>query len=179
MTSILQSLDDNFLKFESHIINVIIDNDNNAWFNANEIAVSLGYEAPQKAIINNVEKEDKIKLEDVNTYIKVDKHHHSIYINESGLYSLMLSSRLPKAKKFKKWITSEVIPSIRKYGYYKQQKNYENELSELMQKINYLTKENENMKKELKSDSFPSGGIVYAIDYSEDGKQIYRIGKNW
>jgi hypothetical protein len=46
-----------------------------------------------------------------------------------------------------------------------------------MQKINYLTKENENMKKELKSESFPSGGIVYAIDYSENGKQIYRIGK--
>jgi hypothetical protein len=89
----------------------------------------------------------------------------------------MLASRLPKAQKFKKWITKEVIPSIRKYGYYKQQKNYENELSELMEKINYLTKENENMKNELKHDLFPNGGIAYVIDYSENGKAIYRVKK--
>jgi prophage antirepressor-like protein len=177
MASILDTLDENYLKFENKLINVIIDNDNNAWFNANQIASALGYDAPKKAISYNIDEDEKKQLEDINTDIKTDKHPHSIYLSESGLYSLMLSSRLPKAQKFKKWITKDVIPSIRKYGYYKQQKNYENELSELMEKINYLIKENENMKNELKHDLFPNGGVVYVIDYSDNGKTIYRIGK--
>jgi prophage antirepressor-like protein len=177
MASILDTLDENYLKFENKLINVIIDNDNNAWFNANQIASALGYDAPKKAISYNIDEDEKKQSEDINTDIKTDKHPHSIYLSESGLYSLMLSSRLPKAQKFKKWITKDVIPSIRKYGYYKQQKNYENELSELMEKINYLIKENENMKNELKHDLFPNGGVVYVIDYSDNGKTIYRIGK--
>lgn len=177
MTELLDTIDKNYLKFENNLINIIVDNDNNAWFNANEIAIALGYTYPKDAISNNVDEDDKIQLENINTNIKTDKHPHSIYISESGIYSLLLSSRLPKAKKFKKWITKEVIPSIRKYGYYKQQKNFENELSDLMEKINFLTKENEKMKNELKKDLFPNGGIVYAIDFSEDGKSIFRIGK--
>jgi hypothetical protein len=93
------------------------------------------------------------------------------------LYALILVSRLPKAIKFKRWITNDVLPSIRKYGYYKQQQKHKNELNDLMQQINYLTKENENMKNELKHDSYPNGGLVYSIDYSDDYKQVYRIGK--
>lgn len=65
----------------------------------NEIAISLGYKYAKDAIINNVEKEDKTKLENININYKIEKHPHSIYINESGLYSLLIQSRLEKAKK--------------------------------------------------------------------------------
>lgn len=177
MTNIYESLDNNYIKFGSQYISTIIDNDNKLWVNANETASIIGYLDAKKAIQRHVDEDDKIKLEEINTSNMIDKHPHTIYINEGGLYSIILASRLPRALKFKKWITNEVLPSIRKYGYYKQKKNYENELDELMKKINFLTKENNNMKNELKFDLFPSGGIVYAVDYSEDDKEFYRIGK--
>ena len=69
----------------------------------------------------------KIKLSDINIDLKIDKHPHSIYLSESGLYSLILTSKLKKAKKFKLWITQEVLPSIRKYGIYKIKTKYEKE----------------------------------------------------
>ncbi|ATZ81219.1 BRO-N domain-containing GIY-YIG nuclease [Bodo saltans virus] len=177
MTNIYESLDDNYIKFESAIISTIIDNNNKLWVNANEVTIALGYSDTKQSIKKHVSKDDKIKLENINTDIKLNKHPHSIYINEGGLYSLILASRLPKAKKFKKWITDDVLPSIRKYGYYKQQKQFKNELNALMQKINYLTKENDMIKNELKKDNYPNGGIVYVINYSENNKNIYRIGK--
>ena len=142
MQNIYETLDENFIKFESFIIHIIIDNDEKVWFNASDIALSLGYTYPKDAISNNVDKDDKTKLENINnqsrngTNLKIKKHPHSIYINESGLYSLILLSRLKKTKKFKKWITNEVLPSIRKYGYYKLKNKYEKELDDIMGKIN-------------------------------------------
>jgi len=126
--------------FEDKKITVIIDNDNNTWFNANETAKALGYIYPVDAINSNIDKSDKIKLADINIDIKIIKHPHSIYLSESGLYSLMLTSRLKKAKKFKLWITQEVLPSIRKYGFYKMKTKYEKDYDDILQKINKLEK---------------------------------------
>lgn len=177
MTNIYETLDENYIKFGTIIISTIIDNDNRLWVNGNETASILGYLDTKKAIQRHVENDDKIKLENINTDVKINKHPHSIYINEGGLYSLILSSKMEQAIKFKKWITNDVLPSIRKYGYYKQKQNLKNEMNELLQKINYLTKENESIKEELKKDTFPNGGLVYVIDYSEYDKSIFRVGK--
>ena len=112
---IFSTLDENYIMFEDKKITVIIDNDDNTWFNANETAKALGYAYPKDTINSNIDKSDKIKLSDINFNIKINKHPHSIYLSESGLYSLMLTSKLKKTKKFKLWITQEVLPSIRKY----------------------------------------------------------------
>jgi hypothetical protein len=93
-----------------------------------------------------------------------------------GLYSLILKSQLPKAKKFKNWVTRDVLPSIRKYGKYVQKKESENEMLKLADKINYLVKENIRLKSMLKTDKFPQGGLVYAVDYSTEDTEAYRIG---
>ena len=61
MSTVYESLDENYIKFENNIINTIIDNSNIPWFNANEIASALGYSYPKDAISNNVEEEDKIR----------------------------------------------------------------------------------------------------------------------
>jgi hypothetical protein len=86
-------LEKNTIKFENNNINIIIDKNNIIWFNANEIALTLGYKYPKDAIINNVDKKNKLKLEHININYKINKHPHSIYINESGLYSLLIKSR--------------------------------------------------------------------------------------
>jgi anti-repressor protein len=90
---------------------VLIDNE--PYFVGKDVAKALGYTNPQKAIKDHVDEEDRT----VNESFTVNGTQ-GLLINESGLYSLILSSKLPNAKKFKRWVTSEVIPSIRKYGGY-------------------------------------------------------------
>lgn len=178
MNIFYENLENHTIKFENAHINVIIDENDIAWFNANEISLSLGYKYPKYAVINNVDTEDKIKLENINIDYKVDKHPHSIYINESGLYSLLLQSRLPKSKKFKQWITKIVIPSIRKFGYYKLKIEHENDINEILKKINYLEKLNGKLKNELKTENFPNGALVYIVDYTDEHDNMYRLGKS-
>ena len=83
------------------------------WFVGKDIAEILGYTNPQKAIRDHIDEEDRT----VNDSFTVNGTT-PILINESGLYSLILSSKLPTAKKFKHWVTSEVLPAIRKTGAY-------------------------------------------------------------
>lgn len=83
------------------------------YFVGKDVATILAYTNPQKAIRDHVDDEDKT----VNELFTVNGTQ-GILINESGLYSLILGSKLPNAKKFKRWVTSEVLPSIRKHGMY-------------------------------------------------------------
>lgn len=87
--------------------------DGTPWFVGKDVAEVLGYSNPQKAIRDHVDEEDRT----VNESFTVNGTMASL-INESGLYSLVLSSKLPGAKAFKRWVTSEVLPSIRKHGLY-------------------------------------------------------------
>ena len=84
------------------------------WFIGRDVAESLGYANTSKAIKDHVDKEDKA----VTKCYTPGGEQEMTVINESGLYSLIFSSQLPNAKKFKKWVTSEVLPQIRKTGSY-------------------------------------------------------------
>lgn len=84
------------------------------WFVGRDVAKSLGYAKPENAVKAHVDDEDKS-----TTPIQGSAYEtRVVIINESGLYSLILSSKLPNAKKFKRWVTSEVLPAIRKTGSY-------------------------------------------------------------
>lgn len=87
------------------------------WFVGKDVAEILGYNNPRKAITDHVDEEDRQK-KNVPTSQNVTLVAATWLINESGLYSLILSSKMPKAKEFKRWVTSEVIPAIRKTGGY-------------------------------------------------------------
>ena len=89
--------------------------DNQPWFVAKDIAEILGYANPQKAVRDHVDEEDK----GVNEMDTPGGKQSFVVINESGLYSLILSSKLKSAKKFKRWVTSEVLPAIRLKGEYR------------------------------------------------------------
>ena len=86
----------------------------NIMFVGKDVADILEYTNTAKAIRDHVDDEDKLTERTVLS----GQNREVIFINESGLYSLIFSSRMPNAKKFKRWVTSEVIPSIRKNGYY-------------------------------------------------------------
>lgn len=82
------------------------------YFVGNDVATILGYSNYRNAVANHVDDEDKLR-----TQIEyAGQNREMTIINESGLYSLILSSKLPTAKKFKRWVTSEVLPAIRKHG---------------------------------------------------------------
>lgn len=84
------------------------------YFVGKDVAEVLGYSNPQKAIRNHVDDEDK----GVNEMDTPGGKQPIVIINESGLYSLILGSKLPEAKRFKRWVTSEVLPSLRRNGMY-------------------------------------------------------------
>ncbi len=91
-----------------------IEKDGEEWFVGKDVALALGYKNSNDALIKHVDNDDKaaIAIHDGS------QNREMTIISESGLYSLIILSELPKARKFKKWITSEVIPSIRKTGGY-------------------------------------------------------------
>lgn len=86
------------------------------WFVGKDIAVALGYAKPENAIASHVDSEDKTTtlIQGIGSNYK----SKTVIINESGVYSLILRSKLKAAKKFKRWVTSEVLPSIREHGAY-------------------------------------------------------------
>lgn len=98
--------------FEGKDIRTVII-DNQPWFVGKDVAEVLGYSNPQKALRDHIDDEDKT----VNESFSVNGTK-AILVNESGLYSLVLKSQLPGAKRFKRWVTSEILPSIRKHGAY-------------------------------------------------------------
>nr|DAH19563.1 MAG TPA: repressor domain protein [Caudoviricetes sp.] len=93
-----------------------IDRDGEPWMVGVDVAKALGYAAPRNAIASHVDEEDKTSalIQGTGSNYK----SMAILINESGLYSLILSSKLPNAREFKRWVTNEVLPSIRKHGGY-------------------------------------------------------------
>lgn len=112
-------------------LNTIVDESGEIWFMGKNVAQALGYVDTSQAIRKNVDSEDTTRVLvnlDVNRLVdashqkatakRTRKTQEAVFINESGLYSLVLSSKLPQAKAFKHWVTSEVLPSIRKTGRY-------------------------------------------------------------
>lgn len=92
----------------------VVDIKGEPWFVGKDVAAVLGYTNERKSIRDHVDDEDKL----TERIVTSGQGRDVTVINESGLYSLILSSKLPKAKEFKRWVTSEVLPSIRKTGGY-------------------------------------------------------------
>lgn len=88
------------------------------WFVGKDVAESLGYGNARDALISHIDDEDRTVIQKSENPTFDIPNRGMIVINESGLYSLILSSKLPNAKKFKRWVTNEVLPSIRKHGAY-------------------------------------------------------------
>lgn len=104
-------------KFENTPVQTIVEN-NEIFFRATQLAELLQYKNPHDALRKHVDSDDLAKREIVNT---VNKRAQVLFVNESGMYSLVLSSKLEQAKKVKRWVTSEVLPTIRKTGKYQLQ----------------------------------------------------------
>lgn len=93
----------------------VIEINGQGWLVGKDVAEILGYNEPHKAIQRHVDDDDRMKHPIIDN---IGRKQETWITNESGLYALVLSSKLPSAKKFKRWVTKEVLPSIRKHGAY-------------------------------------------------------------
>lgn len=124
----------------------VVTKDNEPWFVGKDISEKLGYKDTSDSLKRHVDDEDK----GVGEIPTPGGKQNMKIINESGLYSLILSSKLPTAKKFKKWVTSEILPSIRKHGAYMTEQTLEEVLSNpdtLIRLATDLKKEREERQK--------------------------------
>lgn len=139
------------------------------WFVGRDVANVLGYAKPEGAIRNNVDKDDTLTEGVIDS---MNRKQNMLVINESGVYSLIFGSKLASAKKFKRWVTYEVLPSIRKTGTYgRQLPQNPMELLELHyeairhvdNKVNALASDLEQFKQELPLFGVDEDKIVTAV----------------
>ena len=103
--------------FENHEVRSLLIN-SEPWFVGKDVAEVLGYSNVKTAIPKHVDEEDRKILSTQNGYLENIPNRGLTIVNESGLYSLIMGSKLESAKKFKRWVTSEVLPALRKTGQY-------------------------------------------------------------
>lgn len=126
----------------------VMEKDGEFFFIGKEVAEKLGYANTRDALVRHVDIDDKADV----VFHDGRQRRNMVSINESGLYALILSSKLPQAKEFKRWITTEVLPSIRKNGgYLKSQENMSNEeiLANAVLLANHLIAEKEKIIEDL------------------------------
>lgn len=125
-----------------------VEIDGEAWFVGKDVAGALGYAKPLGAVSTHVEKDDSLKRGLMDS---LGREQETIFINESGLYALIFGSKLDSAKKFKKWVTSEVLPAIRKNGSYTMPISTNDKIMLLAQGHMELQQEVDSIKKDMES----------------------------
>ena len=152
------------------------------WFVGKDIAVALGYSAPRNAIQAHVDNEDKTTA--LIQCTGSEYKSNAVIINESGLYSPILSSKLTSAKKFKRWGTSEVLPSLRKHGAYITAETLHKTMSdprELAKLLTTLADEQEKRRKLEEENAFLSVKANYydRILQSKNSVPVTQIAKDY
>ncbi len=144
-------------------VRTMVDNSGNPMFIAKDVANALGYNNTRDALAKHVDKDDKttVAIRDTGSAYK----SQAVMINESGLYSLIFGSKLPSAKAFKRWVTSEVLPQIRRTGGYIPTKDsrtgkalYETQIIQVAENI---------MQKTISKENLPADGCFSATEVAK------------
>ena len=170
MNSILD-IYNSILKYNNNEINFIIDFDGNIWFKFINITKLLNYKS-RKDALRLIKKDNKKLIKNIKTFNKTYNHPNTVFINEIGLYTFLIKSKMKEALNFQLWLVSDVLPNLRKYGKYEVNKKIKYKLKNLNKKIKELEKANLILKNNMTKNKYPIGKHVYAI--LDDSK--YKIG---
>lgn len=171
--------------FDEIKINVIVDKNNEIWFRAIDVCRALNIKDHKKTIQDRIYEEDKIQFQ--NLIKSKNDSPTTIYITESGLYTLILKSKKMEAIKFQKWVTQEVIPSIRKNGYYKLKKEISSKISQKYNKIINKIKEELEQKnhiiyklsRNLSNQLYEKKNSIYIFKYDNYTNHfLFKIGSS-
>ena len=139
------------------------------WFVGKDVAEALGYSNSRKALADHVDSEDKTQGDGVTIRDAIGREQAATLINESGLYALVFGSKLDSAKKFKRWVTSEILPAIRKTGTY--------ELEGLSKELKAVIVVDKRVTKiEDRLDKFENDTPLHAYEAEEISNHVKRKG---
>lgn len=175
----------NVIYFQNSEINFIIDKYNNPWFYAKNVLLALDYKDPKSAIKEIIKKENKEHIVNIYPSYKqtfgTSMQPKTVFINEFGLYDLMLKSKLPKAEKFRELITQEILPNIRKQGYYELNDKEKEKMKKINKKLRKKVRIMENKlyitSYNMKKNKYPPKKLVYMIRPQNVDKKIIKVGK--
>ena len=153
----------------------VLEVSNEPWFVGKDVAEVLGYAEPRSVVAKKVDAEDK----GVSKMATASGTQEMTIINESGLYSLILSSKLPNAKKFKRWVTGEVLPSIRRNGAYMTENTIEKALSspDFLIQLATKLKEEQEKAKELEDKLEKNSKMIKQIEASKNSMLVREVAK--
>jgi len=161
------------LVYDKNNINFIIDINNILWFNLSDITNILKYKSRKDVIRDMIDKKYKKHLRDIITIQEVNRtQENSIYITESGLYKLLIKSKMKAAEPFQEWLIEEALPKLRQFGKYEVDIKTQAKLKKLNHKISLLTKSNKKLKQNMTKNKYPNGMHFYVL--KDDG--MYKIG---
>lgn len=164
--------------YNEQAVRTLFDSKGEVFFVGNDVAKLLGYSNYRNAVINHVDTEDKqrTQIEDAG------QSREMTIINESGLYSLILSSKLPTAKQFKRWVTSKVLPNIRKHGTHMTSETIEKVLADPDTIIQIATQLKEERAKRMQAEVVieqqkPQVLFAKAVETSETSILVGQLAK--
>ena len=128
----------------------------------------------RKDALRLIKKENKKLIKNIKTFNKTYTHPNTVFINEIGLYTFLIKSKMKEAIEFQLWLVSEVLPNLRKYGKYEVNKKIKTKLKNLNNKIKELEKSNLILKNNMTKNKYPIGEHVYVI--LDDSTTKYKIG---
>ena len=158
-------------------IRTMVDEKGEPWFVGTDVAKMLGYNQSDKAILRHTDEDDRMKCTVTDN---LGRGQNTFVINESGLYSLILASKLPQAKAFKRWVTAEVLPQIRKTGGYIPLKDKEGrELTdlEIMCRAMEIMQKSIEQKEQLIANLQPKADYVDEVLDSVDCLTMTQVAK--
>ena len=158
-------------------IRTMVDEKGEPWFVGTDVAKMLGYNQSDKAILRHTDEDDRMKCTVTDS---LGRGQNAFVINESGLYSLILASKLPQAKAFKHWVTAEVLPQIRKTGGYiplKDQEGRELTDLEIMCRAMEIMQKSIEQKEQLIADLQPKADYVDEVLDSVDCLTMTQVAK--
>lgn len=164
--------------YNEQTVRTLFDERGELFFVGKDVAEILGYQRPDNAIRNHVDDEDKA----MHQISASGQMRNMLAINESGLYSLILSSKLPTAKQFKRWVTSEVLPNIRKHGAHMTSETIEKVLADPDTIIQIATQLKEERAKRMQAEVVleqqkPKVLFAQAVETSETSILVGQLAK--
>ena len=161
------------LYFKDEEINFILDIDNIIWFKFSNIAQILEYKDRNDVLKKHVDKKYRKHIKNIKTNQEIIKQKpDTVYITESGLYKLLIRSRMKNAEKFQTWLIEQALPKLRQYGKYEVDIKTKTKIKNLNHKISLLTKSNTKLKQNMTKNKYPKGMHFYVLK-DED---MYKIG---
>jgi prophage antirepressor-like protein len=161
------------LVYNKNNISFIIDTTNVIWFRLADITNILEYKSRKDVIKGMIDKKYRKALKNIDTKQEIDRtHQDTVYITESGLYKLVIKSKMKVAEKFQEWLVEDALPKLRQYGKYEVDTKTQTKIKKLNHKISLLTKSNNKLKKNMTKNKYPKGIHFYVL--KDDG--MYKIG---